>query len=256
MPGISGLFLAGVVCAATSTVSSTINSQAAIMYVDIIAPRYKKAENHVLWITRGLAFVIGVIMTVYSTICVYLGSLTRVFMMANSALAAPYVGLCLLAVLFPFVHSKGAGAGTLVVAVYQITHMIETLKSGRKPPRMEVSLEYCPTNFTTYLSATNSSDRASIELITKSQEVFFLFRLSYFWSSFFAILATLLCGIFLSALTGEMRSEAAQPHLTSDILRRVWRQCRRQRTRGDRETFPQETLYQKCPSNQAEKRTS
>ncbi|XP_077541844.1 sodium-coupled monocarboxylate transporter 1-like isoform X3 [Haemaphysalis longicornis] len=106
VPGISGLFLAGVVCAATSTVSSIINSQATILYVDVIAPRCQKAKNHVLWITRSLAFIIGVIMTVYSTICVYLGSLTTIFMMANAAIAAPYVGLCLLAVLFPFVHSK------------------------------------------------------------------------------------------------------------------------------------------------------
>ncbi|XP_070380739.1 sodium/iodide cotransporter-like [Dermacentor albipictus] len=52
VPGCVGLYLAGVVCAATSTTSSTINSQAAILYVDIISPRWKYATRHVLWITR------------------------------------------------------------------------------------------------------------------------------------------------------------------------------------------------------------
>ncbi|XP_077539100.1 sodium-coupled monocarboxylate transporter 2-like isoform X2 [Haemaphysalis longicornis] len=255
IPGVTGLFLAGVVCAATSTVSSTINSQAAIMYVDVIAPRYKKAEKHVLWITRSLAFLIGVIMTIYSTICVYLGSLSRIFMMASAAFAAPYVGLCLLAVLFPFVHSKGAGVSTLLVAIYQISHMTQVIKSGKTPPRMEVSLEYCSANITAALSAVNSSEPGPTELITEPQEVFFLFRLSFLWSSFFAIFATIFGGILLSALTGEMRSEGVQPHLTSDILTRLWRRCRRTLFRGDDQTPPRETSTQTCPANQAETNT-
>ncbi|KAH7985370.1 hypothetical protein HPB52_025689 [Rhipicephalus sanguineus] len=37
-PGFSGLFLTGVVSAATSTVSSIINSQAAVFYVDAEIP--------------------------------------------------------------------------------------------------------------------------------------------------------------------------------------------------------------------------
>lgn len=245
VPGICGLFLAGVICAATSTVSSTINSHAAILYVDVIAPRYTKAQHHVLWITRSLAFVIGIIMTVYSTICVHLGSLTRIFMMAISAVAAPYVGLCLLAVLFPFVHCKGAGASTLLVALYQICHMVETIRSGRRPPRIEVSVEYCPTNFTAVRSATNFTE-------PEPQEVFFLFRLSFLWSSFFAIFTTVFGGILLSALTGEMRGEAEQPHLTSDILMRIWRKFQRQPIRSDNKNSANKTSNQKHPANEAE----
>lgn len=145
--------------------------------------------------------------------------------MANSAFAAPYVGLCLLALLFPFVHSKGAGAATLLVAVYQIVHVVKTINSGKRPPRLEVSLEYCPGNLTAKFLQTNSSQSGSLDLKTESQEVLFLFRLSYFWTSFFAILATLLLGVLLSALTGEVRREAEQPHLTSDIITRTWRRC-------------------------------
>ncbi|XP_077539098.1 sodium-coupled monocarboxylate transporter 2-like [Haemaphysalis longicornis] len=255
IPGITGMFLAGVVCAATSTVSSTINSQAAIMYVDVIAPRYKKAEKHVLWITRGLAFVIGIIMTIYSTICVYLGSLSRVFMMASAAFAAPYVGLCLLAVLFPFVHSKGAGFSTLLVAVYQIAHMSQAITSGKTPPRVDVSLEYCSTNITAPLSTVNSSQPGAMERVTMPQEQFFLFRLSFLWSSFFAIFATIFGGILLSALTGEMRSEDVQPHLSSDILIRLWRRLQRTLIRGDAKGPAQDTSNEKFSANQAESKT-
>ncbi|XP_077538731.1 sodium-coupled monocarboxylate transporter 2-like [Haemaphysalis longicornis] len=223
LPGLSGLFLAGVVCAGTSTVSSTINSQTAILYVDFIAPRFKNAEKHVMWITRGTAIAVGLVMTVYSTICVYLGSLTKALVMAHTASAAPFVGLCLLAVLFPFVHSKGAGIATLLVTAYQIFHTAQTIARGRSPVRMPVSLDYCPGNFSRSVSATNGTYH---QTVAGSSEVFFLLRMSFFWTSFFAIFATILAGIFLSALTGELRSKLEQPHLTSDFIVRLWRKRR------------------------------
>lgn len=196
------------------------------------------------------AFVIGITMTIYSTICIHMGSLTTVFMMANSALAAPYVGLCLLAVLFPFVHSKGAGIATLLMAVYQIFHMVQRIASGRRPPRMPVSLQYCP--ITVGLSSTNQSRSQHPEVKTRLEEDFFLFRLSFFWSSFFAIVGTLLGGILLSAVTGEMRNKAQQSHLTSDALLRLWRKCRWPFFRSSNETFQEEKKSRKYAMNQVE----
>ncbi|XP_075553536.1 sodium-coupled monocarboxylate transporter 2-like [Dermacentor variabilis] len=106
VPGFSGLFLSGVVSAATSTVSSIINSQAAILYVDVIVHRCQNAEKHVRWITRGTALALGISMTVYSMLCAHMGSLSRSFLMACNSLSAPFVGLCLIGVLFPFVRAK------------------------------------------------------------------------------------------------------------------------------------------------------
>ncbi|XP_077486310.1 sodium-coupled monocarboxylate transporter 2-like isoform X2 [Amblyomma americanum] len=206
IPGFVGLFLAGVVSAATSTISSMVNSQATILYVDVISPRYKNADQHVLWITRGTALLFGATMTIYSTLCVYMGSVTRIFMMVNTGLTAPFVGLCLLAVLFPFVHSKGAGVATLITVVYQLCHTANIIRTGRRPLQMPVSLDYCPVN----------------RSATAPQDTFVLFRISYLWSSVLAILATVTIGILLSAVTGEM-SKTEQPGLSSDLITRMWR---------------------------------
>ncbi|XP_077485576.1 sodium-coupled monocarboxylate transporter 2-like isoform X2 [Amblyomma americanum] len=219
IPGFVGLFMAGVVSAATSTISSAINSQAAILYVDVISHRHKKAEQHMVLITRVTAIGLGIIMTIYSTVCVYLGSLTRVILMIYSAVTAPFVGLCILAVLFPFVHSKGAGIATLITIVYQLWSLTETILHGQKPERMPVSLDYCPENLTAIHSVSNTSYAAPT---FGSQETSF-FRLSHLWSSFFAVFVTLIVGVVLSAVTGEMTSKKEQPKLTSDALVRLWR---------------------------------
>ncbi|KAL1473531.1 hypothetical protein MTO96_038598 [Rhipicephalus appendiculatus] len=158
VPGFLGLFLAGVVCASTSTISSTINSQATILYVDVISLHFKNADQHVVWITRCTALILGVMMTTFSTVCVYMGSLTRALLMVYSSITAPFVGLCLLGTLFPFVHSKGAGVATALTAAFQLWHMTHTLRTGRTPPRMPVSLDYCPGNHTPNTISSNTSN--------------------------------------------------------------------------------------------------
>ncbi|XP_049527929.1 sodium-coupled monocarboxylate transporter 1-like [Dermacentor silvarum] len=220
VPGLSGLFLAGIVSAATSTVSSAINSQAAILYVDVIAPRYKSAEVHVLWITRAIAMTLGAVMTVYSTVCLYMGSITTIFLMVSTGLTAPFVGLCLLGVLFPFVHSKGAGVATLIMVVYQLSHTANMMVRGKRPQRMPVSLDHCPGNLSLRVEGMNIT---SLQDTASSEETFFFFRLSLLWSSAFAILATIFLGVVLSALTGEIKNKEEQPQLCSDALVRIWR---------------------------------
>ncbi|XP_077491832.1 sodium-coupled monocarboxylate transporter 2-like [Amblyomma americanum] len=224
MPGLSGLFMAGVVCAATSTVSSTINSQATVLYVDVISTRYKKADDHVLLITRCSALMFGLTITIYSSLIVYMGSVTRIFLMVYSSLTAPFVGLCLLAVLFPFVHSKGAGLATLITVAYELCHMAYIIRSGRKPPRAPVSLDYCPEK----LSGGFSPDNSSSTFFCRSEETFFMFRLSHFWGSFFCIFATIIIAVLISAVTGEISVEKCQRELCSDGLVRIWPKFRSQ----------------------------
>ncbi|CAN7937029.1 unnamed protein product, partial [Ixodes hexagonus] len=54
IPGFSGLFLAGIVCASASTVSSTINSSAAICYVDVVAQHFTMSELQATRVTKIL----------------------------------------------------------------------------------------------------------------------------------------------------------------------------------------------------------
>ncbi|XP_037522127.1 sodium-coupled monocarboxylate transporter 1 [Rhipicephalus sanguineus] len=223
VPGFVGLYLAGVVCAATSTTSSTINSQAAILYVDVITPCWKNATRHVLWITRCTALALGVIMTVYSTLCVHMGSLTRVFVMVFSCLTSPYVGLCVLAILFPFVHSKGVGVATVVTITFQLWHVANSIKNHTTPPRMPQSLDYCPVNTSFRVSVSDGVNHTSSFEAPRSEESLYLFRISYLWISFFGIFITIAIGVLVSALTGEMWSKEEQPELSSDLLVRIWR---------------------------------
>ncbi|XP_075739176.1 sodium-coupled monocarboxylate transporter 1-like [Rhipicephalus microplus] len=157
-------------------------------------------------------------MTIYGTLCVHMGSLTRVFLMVYSSITAPFVGLCLLAALFPFVHSKGAGVATVITVAFQLWHMTHVIRSKKTPPRMPVSLDYCPGNYTPGNTPANTSN----VFHRRSKETFSLLDISPLWSSFFAILATIFIGVLVSAITGEIKQKKTQPTLCSDVLSQLW----------------------------------
>ncbi|XP_070378932.1 sodium-dependent multivitamin transporter-like [Dermacentor albipictus] len=162
-------------------------------------------------------------MTVYSMLCVYMGSLSRVFQMMYSCLTSPYVGLCLLAVLFPFVHAKGAGVGTILTVIFPLWHITNSIQRGTPPPRMPVSLDYFPANVTLHTSTSKTFNISRSFEAPRSEESFYLFRMSYHWSSFFGVFATIAIGVLVSALTGEMWNKKEQPELCSDLLVKIWR---------------------------------
>nr|XP_054922682.1 uncharacterized protein LOC126523349 [Dermacentor andersoni] len=153
-------------------------------------------ESKLCYKPRALG--LGILMTIYSMLCARMGSVTRAFLMVYNGITAPFVGLCLLAVLFPFVHSKGAGVATLSMVLYQLCHITTIIRSGRRPPRMEASLDSCPGNESSIVSAINAT---FVDTHTDLEEPFALFRMSYLWTSFFAIFTTVIIGVTMSAAT-------------------------------------------------------
>ncbi|KAH6943386.1 hypothetical protein HPB50_020883 [Hyalomma asiaticum] len=93
---------------------------------------------------------------------------------------------------------------------------------GTTPPRMPVSLDHCPENVTFRTSASSAFNATWSSDDARSEE-FFLFRVSYYWISFFGIFVIVALGVLVSALTGEMWNKEEQPELCSDLLVRLWR---------------------------------
>ncbi|KAL1485782.1 hypothetical protein MTO96_031750, partial [Rhipicephalus appendiculatus] len=142
-PGLAGLFLAGVVSAGISTVSSLVNSQAAVAYFDVLTPFFKVDGSHVDIIVKTL---VGGVMTACSLVVPYMGSLVAMFMAVNAAITGPFVGLVVLGLTAPFANTKGAGAATVLVVAYQLVHLSLRINCGAKEQRMPVSLEFCAAN--------------------------------------------------------------------------------------------------------------
>ncbi|XP_075529803.1 sodium-coupled monocarboxylate transporter 1-like [Dermacentor variabilis] len=223
-PGLVGVFLAGVVSASISTVSSLVNSQAAVWYFDVLTPFCAVGGHNVDVIVKALAFAVGGVMTGCSLVVPYLGSVIAMFMAVNSAITGPFVGLVLLGLTAPFANSKGAGATTLLMVVYQLVHMSLRINSRVREERMPVSLDFCVNNVTT------TSGSLNITLPTysvRSIGMFPLFRVSSYWSSLFSTVVTYVGGLAISiCLGGTNLSDVEMHKLTSNLLFPLWRRLR------------------------------
>ncbi|KAM7303636.1 hypothetical protein ISCGN_013581 [Ixodes scapularis] len=217
-PGFSGIFLAGIVSASTSTVSSAINSEAAVLYVDVLSRHFSMTELWATRFTRAMAFGIGIIMTMYSVIIPYLGSAAKVIMSVYSAVTGPFCGLLMLALIFPWANNKGAGVATLLMISFQLWHMSEKVRLGSLPPRMPASVDFCPTNFTAMAPASNTS----LTQERGSSTGFVLTQLSAYWSNFFSTILTIVIGLIISLLTGGRRTYKKYLYLTSDVFLGIW----------------------------------
>ncbi|XP_077496077.1 sodium-coupled monocarboxylate transporter 1-like [Amblyomma americanum] len=220
-PGLSGVFLAGVVSASVSTVSSMVNSQAAVWYFDVVTPFFTVAGAHVDCTIKTLGFAVGGVMTACSVLIPYLGSVMSMFMAVNAAITGPFVGLLVLGLTVPFANSKGAGVVTLLMAAYQLVHMFVRINAGVEEDRMPVSLDYCTQNTSVAAGNRNATFSTHTE---RSVEVFPLFRLSSHWNSFLSTCATYFGGLAVSHLLGgnELPGGGKQ-NLTSDLLWPLWR---------------------------------
>ncbi|XP_065303956.1 sodium/iodide cotransporter-like isoform X2 [Dermacentor albipictus] len=73
---------------------------------------------------------------------------------------------------------------------------------------------------------------------TRSEDVFMLYRLSSFWSSFFSVIVTIAVGVLISLLTGGQKTAAMHDHLVDSTIRTAWRKTTRRRGSQSNEQTP------------------
>ncbi|RZB40467.1 SSF domain containing protein, partial [Asbolus verrucosus] len=108
IPGLSGLFIAGIFCAALSTLSANLNCLAGTMYEDFIlkftGPGISdKTSSYIL---KLIVVIIGVICTALVFVLEHLGGILPLAISLGGMTAGPLLGMFTLGVLFPKASSK------------------------------------------------------------------------------------------------------------------------------------------------------
>ncbi|KAK8759349.1 hypothetical protein V5799_003017 [Amblyomma americanum] len=219
---LRGLFLAGVLGASTSTVSSVVNSNAATFYVDVLTPYVKMSERKAVLVMRLLAFASGAIMTMLAVAAPAAGTVARAFVSLYASASGPFAGLVLLAISSPWVNAKGAGWACVLVCGLQVWHAVgRSLSHVAIPPLLTGTLERCPLALNTTQNFTNpeSSVQGSH---SSSSYVFPLYQLSFLWISSIGALLTIFLGTTLSLATGGVAQSRKNLRLTSLFVLSFW----------------------------------
>nr|XP_022901375.1 sodium-coupled monocarboxylate transporter 2-like [Onthophagus taurus] len=149
IPGLPGLFIAGIFSAALSTLSGSMNGLSGTIYEDFIGPRLSKkiSESTKSKILKLIAVLIGAICTVLVSVVEHLGGILALSNSLLGVTTGTIVGLFSVGMLIPMVNSKGAYYGglttltimTVIVGGYQWNQSQGNLVY----PTLPISVEGC-----------------------------------------------------------------------------------------------------------------
>ncbi|XP_014673011.1 PREDICTED: sodium-coupled monocarboxylate transporter 1-like [Priapulus caudatus] len=217
--GASGLFVAACYSAALSTVSSGVNSLAAVFLFDFIQPQYALKHGHAMSqvtatrVSKWLACGFGIASVGLSLLCQYLTS--TVIRLANIIFAiagGPLLGLFTLGILFPKVNSNGAASGVVSSLLIIGSIGIGSQFIDNRREMLPLSVAGCAfTNMSDAAASTaspaNLTTNPFIAPIAEDRHWWtYLLRISHFYYALIAVIICIVVGVVVSAMTGNNKS--------------------------------------------------
>ncbi|CAH1367562.1 unnamed protein product [Tenebrio molitor] len=220
IPCFSGLFMAAIVSAAISTISSELNSLSGVIYKDFISNLCTRqfTEKSAVLILKLIVVIEGIFCNSLVLLVAHLEELIPLTIRLSGIVQGPLLGLFTLGVLFPKVNSKSAFTGTIcglvfllfmtVPAYYYKYHKLYNY------PTKPFSVDDCQFNLSiadtsSALFGFNSSTTGTnVMLNTNTWKPFFLFRISYYYYCLIGAIVTITVGLIINQLTNRNGSSA------------------------------------------------
>lgn len=229
-PGLPGLFVAGVFSAALSSLSTGLNSMAAVVLEDFYKTLFdtKLSEKNSYILMKTTVILLGIICVGLVFIVEKLGAVLQLTMSIGAITAGPSLALFGMGVLLPWITSKGALFGSISSLIFMSWLCLRAqaaIASGDILfPEKPVNTEGCHYHFTpkqskpiTFLvdSSLNITD------ITHTDETFMLYRLSYLWYTLVGATVSMAVALLVSFLTKPLDPRDVDGALLAPFVRRL-----------------------------------
>ncbi|XP_044728265.1 sodium-coupled monocarboxylate transporter 1-like isoform X2 [Chrysoperla carnea] len=217
-PGASGIFLAGVLSASLSSLSSGLNSLSAVILEDCFKPIFRKlSPKQEQIIVKTVVFVAGIVIVGLAGIVEKFGQVLPLYDAISSISSGPLLGVFTLGILFPWANAKGAlyaGFSGILFMGWICFGAQSMLASGKmRHPEKPVFTDGCTFNITEPLPTslpTNDFDETN---------VFFMYRISFVLNMAIGSIFTVVLGLIISYLTGFNKIEDVDPLYLAPFLR-------------------------------------
>jgi SSS family transporter len=204
IPGMAGFFLASIFCGSLSSLSSYLNSQAAIIWQDFfkVFQYFRDFEDaKSLRMNKLIVLACGIVSTGFAFLISSIGSnLNQISISLNGALNAPILGLFLLGMFFSMTNSVGVIMGAAAGLAAGLWLSIGAYVVKPIYPKLDTSTELCPNQ--TILVFNNKNLTMANDLTGLDK----FYSLSYMWYMPFGVLVTLIVGLIFSIFTGGLKN--------------------------------------------------
>ncbi|XP_044729523.1 sodium-coupled monocarboxylate transporter 1-like [Chrysoperla carnea] len=217
-PGASGLFLAGVFSASLSSLSSGLNSLAAVLLEDCFKPVFTKlTPKQEQTIVKIVVVVTGVLTVGLAAVVAKLGQILQLSAALGSISSGPLLGVFTLGILFPWANAKGAfyaGFSGLFFMGWICFGAQTMLAQGLMLyPEKPVYTDGCTFNITEPLATPPPMDNYD------ETNVFFMYRITFVLYTAIGTIFTVILGLIISYITGFNKIEDVDPLHLAPFLR-------------------------------------
>jgi len=221
IPGLTGLFIAGIFSSAMSSVSPILNSMAAITMEDYIKPFRKQeiSDKKRVYLMKILVLMYGGVCITLSFLAKYMGAVLQSALTIFGVIGGPVMAVFTLGILLPYINQKGALTGL----IFGLTFSFIIGFGGPKPP-----VENLP-SFTNSCTLFNNS-ASSTQFTSSYQEVlhedgyFYLYRISYLYYIVLGFMVTFLVAMIVSAIfrgtNRDYNPDLFTPYVANRLKRR------------------------------------
>ncbi|GFQ97045.1 sodium-coupled monocarboxylate transporter 2 [Trichonephila clavata] len=224
MPCLPGVFVAGIFSGAISTVSSGVNSLAAVTLEDIVKS-YVKPDISEKWATRLakiLALSYGIACIILVAVVERLGAILQLSLSVFGVIGGPILGVFCLGIFFPWANKKGAITG-LIIGVAAVLWIAVGAFLSKVPKNFApFSVEGCTD---LYYNVTgnmwNETLTTNVKLLPSESDIFVIYRLSYMWYSAIGCVLVIAIGLVVSFITGAHGKDDVKEDLISPLTRKV-----------------------------------
>lgn len=211
IPGLPGVFVAGIFSAALSSLSSGLNTLAGTIYEDFIRHNYPDAsEKRVSDVMKLLVVILGTIIVSLVFVVEHMGQVFRVNIAVAGLTAGSLLGLFTVGMLSRYVNTKGViygAVGSMVI----VTIIMIGAQSLPKPQPLPTRIDECDfmlnksTTATTVLPMMimNGTTPLHVEKDLKTaDDIPLIFQISFMYYTLLGSLLLVLIAYFVSYLTG------------------------------------------------------
>lgn len=227
LPGLKGLFVAGIFAATLSTLSSFQNSMSALFIDDLLVPifgsKLKSDQKKFLLLGKTISLLFGLICIGLTFAVGRVTGLHQVALTLFGALGAPLVVAFFMGMLTRFTNAKGILVG--IVGGYLFGLYIEIYQTFYSPPLLPtkpISTEGCnAANITTIITSLKNNNKESImsELSNTHENMFDFASMSYLWLPVFEVILSVILTTIVSLMTGGWHQQVDDNYLVS------WKKC-------------------------------
>uniref|UniRef100_A0A1B6DZY1 Sodium-coupled monocarboxylate transporter 1 n=1 Tax=Clastoptera arizonana TaxID=38151 RepID=A0A1B6DZY1_9HEMI len=218
LPGLPGLFVAGVFSAALSSMSTGLNSMAAVtledFYKPFIKPQPTNRESTILM--RFVVVVIGIVCVCLVYVVENLGAVLQLAISLSAITNGPSIGLFTMGIFLPFINSTGALYGGLL-GLLSMACMIIGTQTVIARGHLTFPLKPVTTSGCNY--AFNSTTPVVV-IDSMAANVWSLFQVSYMWYTILGCIISILVASIVSIFTQEEKLEKLKLELFSPIIRK------------------------------------